>query len=304
MKKPLKLSSFLFLMALVAALQASPVNLLSNPGFESGQAGWIGWGSIIQLSSSEAFSGNYSAHFSGSSSLEQGAIELEPGKTYKLTVWIRIQSMNGSDWGGIRFSAISWDWTQWHSSAFFSPANRPVGQWFQEIITFEATTTHYRIQAGFFGGQTWIPDFYIDELALFEELPENMAPVIHSLNLNTESGPAPLNISGIIQATDEDGLITNYLIDMGDGGVSAGQAAFSYTYRFPGSYRMIVQVADDAGARDSLSRFIHVTGEDSHTLLISEPEVPPDGVISTHGTSMGFSGYRHEGQGDIFWINN
>lgn len=279
------------------------VNLLSNPGFEQGQTAWTGWGGNVQVTQNDFYSGTQSAWFTGHGTLEQSPVSVEPGKTYKLSAWIKINDMQGNDWGGIRFSAIDYNWAEWHVSAFYTPQSRPVGEWFNEVVTFTAGTGQVRIQIGFFGGGGWTPDFLFDDIVLFEEVPVNEPPVIDALILNTQSGTVPFTVTGQIQAHDPDGVVENYIVDTGDGAVYAGSASFSHTYRVQGEYTLHVTVTDDKGATDTLTRLIVAEGTNNHTINITGPAVNNGQQYQTTQAEVDISGQRENGTGDIFWIN-
>jgi hypothetical protein len=283
---------------------AQITNQLQNGGFENGQSPWSGWSGNIQLTDANPYAGNYAARFLTSGTLEQSPVTVETGKTYKMSVWIRINSMSGNDWGGIRFSAIEYNWSEWHSSEFFTNGNRPVGQWFQEIITFTPSTTQIRAQIGFFGGSGWVPDFSFDEVFLFEEVVANEPPVIESFTLNTSSGTVPFTVTGEIVASDPDGAITNYIIETGDGAVYAGSATFSHVYRIQGSYSLLVTVVDDNGATATTSQAITAIGTNNHSIIITQPIANTEGIYNTSQNTVTLEGNRQNGTGTIFWLNN
>lgn len=292
------------ILCLIKTLNAQITNLLANPGFENAQTSWSGWAANATVEQGNAYAGNNSARFVGGGSLEQNYIAVEPGKTYKLSAWVRINSMTGNDWGGIRFVAIDYDWSGWYSSEFFTPANRPLGQWFSSIITFQPTTTLIRVRIEFFGGGGWNPNFNFDEVVLFEEVSVNQPPVITSLLLNTYTGTVPFIVTGEIIASDPDGAIQNYIIDMGDGALYAGLPNFSHTYRLQGNYTLLVTVTDDNGAQDTTSRQIVALGSNNHSIAIVQPQPGGGSQYFTNQNTVAILGTRQNGSGDIFWINN
>lgn len=302
-KTSLVLFLFFFALVLVTGYSQS-INLLNNGGFENGQTAWNGWNSGITLSSDNPYEGNQCARFTVRSSIDQSIITLEPGKTYKMSVRIRINAMSGNDWGGIRFSVISYNWSEWHNSEAFSPQNRPVGIWFQEIIEFQPTQTQYRAQIGFFGGSGWNVDFSYDDIQLYEQIAQNAPPVIQSVAVTPLSGVVPFTITGQITATDSDGVIQNYVVDTGDGAVYSGSSSFQHTYRVPGNYSLSVTVVDDNAATDRLSTSIQAISANNHVLQIDSPTASPGiDYYLTNQSSVLISGIRQNGSGDIFWIN-
>ncbi|HHN47597.1 MAG TPA: hypothetical protein ENN08_01445 [Bacteroidales bacterium] len=141
MKKTLLVLAITLASSVFYTLRSQPANLLANPGFENEQTGWSGWGASLVISTENPQEGLNSARFTGNNTLEQTYIAVEPGTEYKLSFWVRINSMSGNDWGGIRIAAIEMYWSKTYASEFYTTANRPVGQWFNEIISFTPATT-------------------------------------------------------------------------------------------------------------------------------------------------------------------
>jgi hypothetical protein len=277
-------------------------NLLENGGFEEGQTGWSNWGDNLVISNENPQEGLNSARFTGANTLEQTGIAVEPGTEYKLSFWVRINSMAGSDWGGIRIAAIESNWSQTYASEFYTTANRPAGEWFNEVISFEPITSSVRVQVQFFAGEGWTSyDFQVDNMNLFEDVPVNEPPVIESLILNPTSGTVPFTVTGSVAATDPDGVIQNYVFDMGDGAVYTGASTVSHTYRIQGSYTLRVTVVDDEGATAFETENITASGSNNHTIQITSP---PGGTYATDQNEVTLLGNRQNGMGDVFWINH
>lgn len=283
---------------------AQITNLLNNGGFEAEQNNWNGWNANISLSNDNPYQGNHCVRFTANTNLDQSIITLEQGKTYKMSVRLRINNMSGNDWGGIRFSVISYDWSTWYNSEAFSPQNRPVGTWFQEVIEFQPTSTQYRVQIGFFGGGGWTSDFSYDDIILYEQIDENIPPVIDSLHLNPISGTVPFTVTGQIFASDEDGVIENFVADMGDGTVFNGNTNFSHTYYIEGSYRVKITVVDDNGATDTLSTTVITNGTGNEWIQITNPVQGGGPFLTVNTPAINISGMRQNGIGDIFWTNS
>jgi PKD repeat protein len=294
----------LFLVIWTFALHAQSGNLLQNSRFENGQNNWSGWGSAVFVDCEWVQSGNSAARFQVRGNLEQWPVALEAGKTYRLSAWIRINSMSGDDWGGIRFSAIEADWSEWYSSDFYHPGNRQIGQWFNEVISFTPNSEQVRIQIGFFGGQDWEVDFSFDNLVLIDQNEINEPPMIEQVNLNALSGNAPFELIGEIIATDPDGVIQNYNVDTGDGAVFTGSPDFSHTYRRPGNYPLHITVVDDRGATDSRIFNIEVTGGLAHRIVISSPPTDATSMFDATEEWIDISGEVFGGNNQVFWINN
>lgn len=291
------------LLFIFSILETKSQNLLTNGGFEDGQTGWDGWSGSITITTENPQEGLNSARSTtGAGVLEQTYITVEPDMEYKLSFWVRINDMTGSDWGGIRIAVMEMDWSETYASEPYTTANRPVGEWFNEVITFEPTTSSVRVQVQFFAGSNWGSyDFQVDNLNLFEDVPVNEPPVIESFTVNPTSGTVPFTVNGSVVASDPDGVIQNYVFDMGDGAVYTGASTVSHTYRLQGAYTMSITVVDDEGATAFETETIIASGSNNHTIQITSP---PGGTYSTDQAEITVQGNRQNGTGDVFWINN
>jgi len=75
-----------------------PGNLLANPGFEGGLAGWLGWGAEAFVSSTESHSGIYSAELhqpaSGQRQVRQ-TVNIVASRSYTASGWIKSSLPSG-----------------------------------------------------------------------------------------------------------------------------------------------------------------------------------------------------------------
>ncbi len=279
-------------------------NMLSNGSFEEDQSGWDGWEPGIGISTAGAYSGGKCANFTIRGTLEQTPIEVTPGATYQLSTRVRINSMSGNDWGGIRFSAIEYNWSGFYSSDFYSNQNRPVNEWFHEIVTFVPVTSTIRVQIGFFGGPGWSADYSFDDVVLTLQPVINQPPAIDSILITNLTDTVPFNVSGVVYAHDPDGIIDNYIIDMGDGSLYAGNNSFNHTYRVKGDYTIRFFVSDDGGSTDSTSRTVTAYSNDLHSLEILEPLTGEDNFLQVYTPFVNITGIRLHGMGDLFVYND
>ena len=91
------------------ALAAS--NLLVNGDIEAGTLdGWNNQGATATNIGPHA--GTWAARFTGSAAMEQ-TFNTVSGRAYKVTLWLRIVSETGSDWGG--FSVSASDYQNWQT---------------------------------------------------------------------------------------------------------------------------------------------------------------------------------------------
>jgi hypothetical protein len=82
-----------------------------------------------------------------------------------------------------------------------------------------------------------------------------------------KSGDAPLTVAlDASSSSDSDGTVVGYTWDFGDGESGSG-ASVSHRYNIPGTYKCVLTVTDEGGARDATSTWIVVTGQ---------TQIPPD----------------------------
>jgi len=109
----------LLLISLIAASGQAAENLLSNPGFELGQAsGWTDWGCDLAVASNPVHTGSYSALAYNRTQSWQGPVQsirgkIEDGKTYIISGWVRLQNVS-SDSVGITIKQTDSSGTQYH----------------------------------------------------------------------------------------------------------------------------------------------------------------------------------------------
>lgn len=91
---------FIFLLSAVFVYGGN-VNLIDNPGFESGATnGWGNMGSSIAASSSHVHDGNYSCLCANRTQNWQGPVQditgkVVNGKTYQCSAWVRTANSPG-----------------------------------------------------------------------------------------------------------------------------------------------------------------------------------------------------------------
>jgi hypothetical protein len=131
------------------AQQAAPP--AARPGttgydFESGVSGWTGTDATVKVeqSSEKKHSGNSSLKVSGTSSEKQynfvisPKFALEPGKSYKLSAWILIDSIDDAKLPPLVKTATYKD-GKWVANTFSKNYNlKRTGQWQELTVSFEA----------------------------------------------------------------------------------------------------------------------------------------------------------------------
>ena len=217
-------------------------NLLQNAGFEEGTlAGWYTQGATV--SSSQPLAGNWSAHFTGSASLEQTFATVS-GRAYKVTAWLRISSETGSDWGGFSLSASDYQsWQNLGSSPYLTAVDYGTN-WFKHAFTFTAIGEAARVWLGYFGGPNRQMIVHADELGVFDRTASNSLPVVSFTLDPVDSTNTPFTQSFAVVGDDPDGAIALVDWEFGDGTLSQ-EASGSRRVAVPGRYVARVRVADD-----------------------------------------------------------
>ncbi|HEX9439449.1 MAG TPA: PKD domain-containing protein, partial [Roseiflexaceae bacterium] len=271
----------------VSDRQVAGSTLLSNGTFESG--GLDGWNVAggAAASNAEAHAGSWSARiaYAGSGVADMEAdVDTNPGSSYKLTAWVKIVSESGSDWGGFRVRAVSWDWKALAQSDPLITVARG-GGWFKVAASFSATTPRTRIQVGYFGGsgRTMVAD--VDDITVFPKGANKPPEVTAALN-PTSSDSLPQMQQYSVTADDSDGAITRGVWDFGDG-ARALTPNGSRRVALPGSYVAMVRVADDEGAVVTKTIAWTAAASGFPALTISAPAEPE---TTTHSATLAMSG--------------
>lgn len=138
-------------------------------------------------------------------------------------------------------------------------------------------------------------------MILYEQINQNDPPRIDSVQLLPTSGLVPFTVSCQIFASDEDGVIENYIIDTGDGAVYFGHPNINHVYRIPGNYKLRVTVVDDNATTDTISYDIQASSPNNYFIDINAPQ-PQSGsnLYSTNQQTIYISGIREYGSGDVF----
>jgi len=271
----------------IAQRQSHQPNLLVNGSFETGNLnGWAASGTT-GASNAEAHSGAWSARIAyarTSSAGMEADVLTRIGETYKFTGWVKIASESGSDWGGFRLEASSWDRKSLATSGPLLVAAHG-NAWFKVALTFTATSNQTRVQIGYFGGPGRSQVVNVDDLALFVKganLPPNVA-----INLTPNAiDRLPLTQQYSVVGDDPDGAIVHIAWDFGDG-THALSASGSRRVAIPGSYTATVRVADDDGAVISKTIAWSAAGGGIPSVTIS---TPAENNLAVHSATLAIGG--------------
>ncbi|HEY3230306.1 MAG TPA: PKD domain-containing protein, partial [Roseiflexaceae bacterium] len=260
---------------------------MSNGTFERG--GLDGWDVIggAAASNAEAHAGSWSARiaYAGSGVADMEAdVDTNPGTSYKLTAWVKIVSESGSDWGGFRVGAVSWDWKALAQSDPLITVARD-GSWFKVAASFSATTPRTRIQVGYFGGPGRTMVAHVDDITVFPKGGNKPPEVTATLN-PTSSDSLPQTQQYSVTADDPDGAITRVVWDFGDG-MRALTPNGSRRVALPGSYVAMVRVADDEGTVVTKTIAWTAAASGFTALTITAPAEPE---TTTHSARLAMSG--------------
>ena len=280
---------------------AQSTNLLPNGGFELDFSGWSSTSTTI---TSDAHSGSKAANMKGDSSVKlqtnPDRVTLKAGKTYKVTLWLKIKpatACSGDCWGGFkpRIDNPIGQITGQYGTEFLNQYNRPVDSWFKESFTLTnsgPTDGSAQIIIGPFSGASWNWDVVVDDVAFFE-VTGNTPPTASFTPSTTSVTTIPGDVVFISTADDPDGAIKFYFWDFGDGGKSN---AFNptHTYVGNGTYIAKLTVYDDNNTVTSTQTIITVN--DSNYPIVTVVS-PAQNQLTTAAALTSISGTSQVGAG-------
>ncbi|MCS7048192.1 MAG: PKD domain-containing protein [Verrucomicrobiae bacterium] len=264
-------------------------NLLSNPGFETGNfSGWTTSGSASIITND--FRSGIRAARLANAEVRQGWVNVTTGKVYKAFAWVRIASETGSDWGGFRVEVVDSNWqTLGHTGALLAETHGT--NWFKVALQFTATTPTVLFMAGYFGGSGRTQVVHLDDCALLEDAPGNLLPAV-AVTLSPTNVVAPAIQNYQLTGDDPDGAVTHVVWEFGDGTRAFGWSGARHV-GVPGNYNLRVFVADDEGAVVTQQVAWAVTRAGWPSLLITNPASAEIVVSNTpvvfSGTATGLS---------------
>ena len=224
------------------ALAAS--NLLVNGDIEAGTLdGWNNQGATATNIGPHA--GTWAARFTGSAAMEQ-TFNTVSGRAYKVTLWLRIVSETGSDWGGFSVSASDYqNWQTLGSSPYLTAVDYGTN-WFKHAFTFTAISDAARVGLGYFGGAGRQMIVLADDLGVFDRTASNSLPVV-SFVLDPASSTNLVDTQTYaVIGDDPDGAIALVEWVFGDGAISLAASGYR-RMAGSGTYAARVRVADDDG---------------------------------------------------------
>lgn len=274
--------------------EAQGDNLLTNGGFENGNFyGWDNEGMTVQ--SNVVHSGNHAVRRSGTFGGVSQWFQVTPGETYKMTAWVRIDSMDTTEgWGGLQAHVNDINWETLTISSFFTPDNSPTGEWFKIALTFLSPTEEMVLLQ--LGNADRNAVFYFDDVRVWLDQQGNNPPTVTAFADKT-LGQAPLTVNFWIEADDSDGAIDYSEWDFGDGSRDGPPrvASTSHTYISKGTYQVRVTVFDDEGGMASDTISITVTDNQAPTVEITSPT--PDDFYQTNNDRIQLGGTAEAASG-------
>lgn len=144
---------------------AAAQNLVTNPGFETGDTtGWFAWGAVtLTVESSVVHSGNYACEISGRTDTWNGIAQqlqgvLQPGQTYNVSAWVQLvsggsQTMqltlqkvdgSGTSYGLFAAGSVSANaWTQLVGQYTFNPSGSVTSVVLYAEMPTSSNTSYY-----------------------------------------------------------------------------------------------------------------------------------------------------------------
>lgn len=230
----------------VLALLAMPAfaapNLLVNGDFETGDlSGWYNQG--VVATNAGAHGGAWAAHFVNGASFQQTFATVS-GHAYKATMWLRIVSETGSDWGGFQASASDYQsWSTLASSPYLTLGGYGTN-WFKHAFTFTAISDASRLSLGYFGGNGRQMVVHGDDLGVFDRSASNSPPLVSFVLSPTNITSLPATQTFAVAGDDPDGAITLVEWAFGDGALALNPAG-ARRAGVPGAFTARIRVADD-----------------------------------------------------------
>lgn len=167
-----------FAVSLFLSVSYGDTNVLENPGFESGEAGWSARGGSFTTVTSPVYSGSYSGHASSRTADWQGIQQnmtgkMVEGKTYQVSGWVRTNTSTSSD-VRISFQQTDGDGTNWHWAAVGTASD---SGWTQITgsFTLNVTGTLSELLAYVEGPDSGI-DIYLDDAVVYGPVPGPVDP--------------------------------------------------------------------------------------------------------------------------------
>ena len=155
-----------------------------------------------------------------------------------------------------------------------------VGQDYYDYPDFGDCNTNCFCDIGTDSGEPCDPNIIVDALQC------NEAPVCDSLSTNPDQGAAPLNVLFTASAHDNDGTITQYEFDFGDGSpfITGSESVVEYTYNDSGDYCAKLRVQDDDGVWSEFAQDCSgVCAQEVNVI----PNQPPIASVACDGSGCG-----------------
>ena len=263
--------------ATVTAIVRDP-NLVGNPGFESGTAGWntsnVPGVELDRVAGGH--SGGYSAALTNTTGGPAGCtlndapnwVAATASGTYRARLWaradtpgqvlrLRLREYNAGTFVGSSPIATLTLSTQWENvSVDYSPALSGSNLDFTAYLTDAAPGTC----------------FFADDVDLRLLTPADGSPPSAALAVTPSSGATPLQVTADAStSSDPDGDIETYRFDFGDGTVvgPAPAPTAQHTFDAPGTYPVTVHVTDAGGLSSTATVTVEVSAPGSN--LVGNP---------------------------------
>ncbi len=164
-----RLLTVVLFLSLASVLCFADSNILKNPGFENGTAGWSDRSCLIEAAASPVHSGSGSAKAYGRTDTWQGIKQsmvgkMVTGQTYKVSGWVRLEN-SSSDSVTVSFEQQDDDGTTYHNVA---SATATDGEWIELSGEFTLNVAgELSVLDVYFEGPAIETNFFVDDANVY-----------------------------------------------------------------------------------------------------------------------------------------
>ncbi|MBN1764497.1 MAG: carbohydrate binding domain-containing protein [Sedimentisphaerales bacterium] len=199
--------SLLLLMLVSTTTACGAVNLVDNPGFEQGDAGWSGRSCLIDMVSSPVHSGSAAVkaydRYDNWQGIRQSMLnKMVAGKTYRVSGWVKLENAS-SDSVMISFEQQDGDGTNYHNAAS-GTANDSYWTELTGEFTLEVNGALSVLDLYIEGPEPEVI-LYVDDINVYEAKPGDSLPDVAGSPEGVQKKAAPAEVNVLVNPGFEDG---------------------------------------------------------------------------------------------------